>query len=86
MAFLERVITFFVVWTLSILFSILVGCRLIFAYIVHCTSMPWKPKDRILMEPPLCLFDPKYGKHKFVTVNVRLDQIKFLYFFFLKVF
>lgn len=34
--------------------------------------MPWKPKDRILMEPPICLSDSKYGKHKYVTLNVNL--------------
>lgn len=71
MAFFERVIKFIVVWTLSVFFSILVGARLIFEYIIHCTSMPWKPKDRILMQPPVCFSDPQYGIHKFATVNVR---------------
>lgn len=67
----EKVNKFMIVWTLSIFFSVLVAIRLILEYIIHCTSMPWKPKDRILMNPPACLSDPIYGTHKYVTVNVR---------------
>ncbi|XP_055296508.1 epoxide hydrolase 1-like [Sitodiplosis mosellana] len=77
MSFFERVNKFVVVWTLSILFSILVAVRLIFAYIVHCTSIPWKPKDRILMEQPACFSDPTYGTHKYATVNrIRLHYVE----------
>lgn len=43
-----------------------------FAYMTNFTSVPWQSRDRVLMEAPACLSDPKYGKHKFMMIkNVR---------------
>lgn len=67
----ERAYKFVLVWTLSIFFSTFAACGLLFAYIRYAHKMPWKTKDRILMEAPACLTDPKFGKHKYATVNVR---------------
>lgn len=41
---------------------------LLFIYIINIGSRPWKPKDR--PNEPECLSDPKYGVHKFASVNV----------------
>lgn len=71
MSIFESFVNFVVVWTLSVLFSIVVSVRIIFLYITRFASMPWSSKDRILMPPPACFADPKYGSHKYVSVNVR---------------
>lgn len=66
----ERPLKFISIWILCFLFSVIAFFRLIFAYIVHFQSKPWRTIDRSQMAPPLCLSDPKYGAHKYVTVNV----------------
>lgn len=67
---IEKLVVFAFVWTLSVFLSIVASVQLIFLYIVRFKSLPWKLKDRILMEAPACLTNPIYGTHKFVTLNV----------------
>ncbi|XP_031628443.1 epoxide hydrolase 3-like [Contarinia nasturtii] len=77
MSFFEILIKFVVIWTLSVLFSIIASVRLILFYITHCASMPWNTKDRILMLPPACLTYPEYGSHKYVTIDkIRLHYVE----------
>lgn len=71
-SFFERLFKYILVQILIVIFSILATLRLIYTYIINFSSIPWQPKDRILMEPPVCLSEKKYGVHKYVTVNVRI--------------
>lgn len=75
-SFFERLFKYILVQIFIVLFSILATLRLIYTYIINFTSIPWQPKNRILMEPPACLSDKKYGVHKYVTVNVRTMFLK----------
>lgn len=55
-------------WLLCLVYSITAAYKLLVIYVKNFSSQPWKPKDR--PNPPAALSDPKYGVHKFVTVNV----------------
>lgn len=57
-------------------YSILALFALFFIYIRNIGSKPWKPKDR--PNPPEYLTHPKYGVHKFASVNVSFDITAFL--------
>lgn len=59
-----------IAWILAVVFSGLIMLQLVYTYITRITSTPWQPKNRVLMETPTCLNDPKYGVHKYLTINV----------------
>lgn len=61
-----------IVWALCLMYSVLAGIRLLIIYLSKFSSQPWKPKDR--PNPPAVLSDPKYGVHKFATVNVSENE------------
>lgn len=61
-------IQFVIIWTFCIIYSVICFFKLIVLYITKFKSQPWKMKDR--PNSPAELIDPKYGVHKFVTVNV----------------
>lgn len=61
-----------IAWTLAAVFSGLIMLQLFYTYITRITSTPWQPKNRVLMETPTCLVDPKYGAHKYLTINVTI--------------
>lgn len=66
--FVQRV----VVLALSVLFSVVAAFKLFLLYVTKFPSQPWKPKHR--PDAPPCLSDPKYGVHRFATVNVSIGE------------
>ncbi|XP_031616516.1 epoxide hydrolase 4-like [Contarinia nasturtii] len=64
-----------ILWTFCSVYSIVIVLRLCVLYITKFSSQPWKPKDR--PNAPAALTDPKYGVHKFATVNgIRLHYVE----------
>lgn len=57
-----------IIWSLCFFYNVVTIYRLLVLYITKFSSQPWKPKDR--SSAPAALSDPKYGVHKFATVNV----------------
>lgn len=57
-----------ILWTLSTTFSVVAIFKLLKLYVTKLELKPWKLQDHL--HPPASLSDPKYGAHKFVTVNV----------------
>lgn len=55
-------------WLICFGYSVIALFGLISIYIRNIRSKPWIPKERPNI--PACLINPKYGAHKFVTLNV----------------
>ncbi|XP_055311528.1 epoxide hydrolase 2-like [Sitodiplosis mosellana] len=64
-----------ILWTFSIVFSSVAILRLLVLHLSKFKSAPWKPKERTVA--PALLSDPKYGQHKFATVNgIRMHYVE----------
>lgn len=70
MTLLQTISRIVIINALTLYYSILTLGYIAVRYIRNPFSDPWAQKLRL--EPPACLTDPKYGNHKYIKVNVSI--------------